>query len=227
MESTVKKVGRSLACLLGALILFFPFTLSCSPASGFSVSFSFSGPMPNPGTVYAVWIEDENGNNLQNLYVCDREASLTGLVKTLTGDALPNWLTKKYPQHKDIAGVTGASKQGGVTVNRDLQTGTAKKIRICFDIDRSRNDNAFFVDRPAFTYSTELIDLDNLKPSYPLSLAGWMSNSTDGASYGQQPKSTIPGFAQYKLMTDTSYIQDGSGSTADMVASAQAVIVKK
>jgi hypothetical protein len=208
-------LGCAIACL----------TLSCKPASDYSLAFSFTGPNAGSNTVYAVWIEDENEENIQNIYVCDREASLVGPNHTLTGDALPNWLTKKYPQHKDIAGVTGASKQSGFSVTRGLSIGTVRRIRVVFEIDRSTNSNAYFIDRPAFTYSSGLIDLDDLKPSYSLSLMGWMSNDTTGTPYGQQPKSSIPGFEQYKLMTDPTYVQDPSGSTADMVSSAQAVII--
>jgi hypothetical protein len=118
-------LGCALACL----------TISCKPASDYSVAFSFTGPSAGSSTVYAVWIEDENGDNLQNIYVCDREASLVGLSPNLTGDALPNWLKKKYPQHKDISGVTGASKQASFSVTRGLSIGAARRFRVVFEID--------------------------------------------------------------------------------------------
>jgi hypothetical protein len=219
----MKKILR--VFIIGLCCAIVSLTLSCKPASDYSVAFSFTGPSAGSNTVYAVWIEDENGNNIQNVYVCDKEASLIGLFPKLTGDALPNWLKKKYPQHKDIAGVTGASKQASFSVTRGLSIGTARRFRVVFEIDRSSNSNVYFIDRPAFTYSSGLIDLDNLEPSYSLSFAGWISNNTSGASWGQQPKSSIPGFEQYKLMTDPAYVQDPSGSTADMVTSAQAAII--
>jgi hypothetical protein len=218
----MKRILRVFVIGLGCAIA--SLTLSCKPASDFSLAFSFTGPSAGSNTVYAVWIEDENGNNIQNVYVCDREASLVGLFPNLNGDALPNWLKKKYPQHKDIAGVTGASKQAGLSVTRGLSIGTARRFRVVFEIDRSTNSNAYFIDRPAFTYSSGLIDLDNLEPSYSLSFSGWMSNKTTDAPYGQQPNPSISGFEQYKLMTDPAFVQDSSGSTADMVSSAQAVI---
>jgi hypothetical protein len=196
---------------------------STSPSPGsYSVTFSFTGPTVSPTAVYVAWIEDESGNNLQNVYVCNSEV---GIGKTLTGDALPIWKTVKYTSNYD--GLTGASTQSNFSIQRSLAIGSVRKFRLCFEIDRSLNANSYFTDRPSFLYQTELIDLDSLKPSYTLSLVGWMSNNTTG-TYGQQPKTsmTIPGFAQYKLMTDLIYIQDGSGSVQDMVTSAQAVVTE-
>lgn len=199
---------------------------SCAPPSDYSLTFSFNGPRVSPNTVYAVWIEDETGKILQNVYVCSKEASQVGLIRQLTGDALPNWLTKKYPQHKDINGITGASVQEALSVSRGLSIGSVRKFRVCFEIDRSQNGNSYFTDRPAFTYASGLIDLDDLRPSYQLTFSGWMSNATGGTPYGQQPLSVIPGFAQYAFMTDPAYIKDGSGSLDDMVSSAQATVTK-
>lgn len=198
---------------------------SCSePApTGTTINVSFTGPAVSPSTVYCLWLEDESGRNLQNLYVCNRVVDIGG---GLLGDALPNWKTKKYPDNSRIDGVTGASTQKSKTVSRSLNAGSVKRFRVCFEIDRSRNGNAYFTDRPAFTYATEFIDLDSLKPEYPLSLIGWMANDTDGTPYGQQPQQAIPGFQQYLLMADTSYVEDSDGSTADMVDSATAAVVK-
>lgn len=116
---------------------------SCSePApTGTVINFSFTGPAVSPNTVYCVWIEDEGGKNLQNLYVCNRVVDIGG---SLLGDDLPNWKTKKYPENKKIDGVTGASTQESKTVSRSLSVGSAKRFRVCFEIDRSRNGNAYF-----------------------------------------------------------------------------------
>jgi hypothetical protein len=202
---------------------------SPTPVPAYSVSFSFAGTGSGLNIIYAVWIEDESGNNIQNLYVCSREAKYIGPTPKpdLTGKALPNWLTKKYPAHTDIDGVTGSSTQGSLSVTRDLAIGTVRRFKVCFEVDHSSNPNTYFIDRPSFTYSTSVIDLDSLVPSYVLSVVGWMSNDTAGSPYGQQPNPTPSGYAPYEYMTDTSYLQDASGSLADMISSAQASIAVK
>jgi hypothetical protein len=195
----------------------------------YSVNFSFTGPGSGLNIIYTVWIEDESGYNIQNLYVCNREAKYVEPTPQpdLTGKALPNWLTKKYPTHSDIDGVTGASTQKNFSVTRNLSIGTVRRFKVCFEVDHSCNSNSYFTDRPSFTYATSVIDLDSLAPSYVLSVVGWMSNDTTGSSYGQQPSPTPSGYAPYKYMTDTSYLQDSSGSLADMINSAQASITVK
>jgi hypothetical protein len=188
------------------------------------VSFQFDtvSPLPNPKIVYAVWIEDEAGNNLQNLYICNRVAK-----PDLTGDALPNWSTVKAKQIPAVDAVSGASLQSGFKVTRDLAIGSVTKFRVCFEVDRSTNGNDYFTDRPAFTYATELIDSRSVKASYPLSVIGWMANNTTGSPYGQYPQEPIPDFETYKFMTDLSYIGDKSGSLKDMVESATVQLAKK
>jgi hypothetical protein len=193
------------------------------------VTFSFSGKSTSSSYIYAIWIEDESGNNLQNIYICNREAKYVGPTPQpdLSGKALPNWLTKKYPTHSDIDGVTGASTQVNFSITRNLSLGNIRHFRLCFEIDRSWNSNVNFQDRPAFTYMTSLIDLDALSSPYALSVAGWMSNDTDNGDLSQQPSPAPSGYATYKYMTDTSYLQDSSGSLADMIKSAQASITVK
>jgi hypothetical protein len=202
-------------------------TVSAAPGStGYSITFYATGPSVNPNTVYVAWIEDENGTNMQNLYVCNREANYVATSPdpylNLTGRALPNWLEKKYPQHTDIDGITGPSTQQVICFSRDLDFDTDTRFRVCLEIDRSNNSNAYFsADRPAFTYKTGLIDLDGLssQSDYPIILAGWMSNDTDGY-YGQQPSPPIPGYAPYVFMEDTTYVYPYD----DMVTAGQVVI---
>ena len=183
--------------------------------------------------VYACWIEDESGNNIQNFYICN---SILGIGKTLTGDAIPNWLTKKYIQNNDVDTVTGASV-GNSSSNKHLNITriynsavTVRKFRVCFEVDRSRNYNTYFdSDRPSFIYRTDLIDLDtsDLSLEYNLTLYGWMSNDTTGY-YGQQPNVTIPGFAQYTLMTGAANLQYiEAGGLDPMVTSLKVTVAKK
>jgi hypothetical protein len=188
------------------------------------MTFYVTGPSVNPSTVYVAWIEDENGLNIQNLYVCNREAKYVGPTPSpfLTGDALPNWLKKKYPNHTDIDGITGPSTQEVICFARglDFDTNTFTRFRVCMEIDRSRNGNAFFNDdRPAFTYKTGLINLASLQTAYQITLAGWMSNETTGY-YGQQPSPPIPGYAPYVFMEDTTYVYPYD----DMVTAGQVII---
>jgi hypothetical protein len=175
-----------------------------------SLTLTFQGPTVSPSTVYACWIEDESGKNVQNVYVCN---SLVGIGKTLTGDAIPYWKTVKYKELAAIDGVTGASIQGKdrLSISRTIPIGSPAKFRACFEIDRSLNDNKYFSDRPSFIYKSSVIDAASLSSDpYSLTLAGWMSNDTGigGGSYSQQPKSgvTISGYAPYAYMTDLSWI---------------------
>lgn len=152
--------------------------------------------------VYVVWIEDERGGNIQNIYICNKL-----LGNYLTGTALPNWKTNHYNQDTRVDSVSGPSRQMNHRVIRDLDVGSNRRFRICLEIDRSKNPNEFFYDRPSYTYKTDLIDLDSLNESYDFDLNGWMSNETDGkGSFSQEPKSSIPGFETFKYMTDISYL---------------------
>lgn len=197
---------------------------SPSPSiNGPGISLEFNGPNVDPNSVYVAWLEDEDGTWLQNLYVCSRIAA-----GNLTGDALPYWATTKNPADADLDSVSGASIQGeaGLSVTRALSIGQTQRFRACFEIDRSRNSNAYFYDRPAFIYRSDVIDLSETQEGYPLSLYGWMSNDTEGTSYGQMPKdeAAVPGWSAYALMTDTAYIADGAGSLGDMVTSIKVVV---
>jgi hypothetical protein len=186
----------------------------------YSISLSFSGPNVSPQAVYASWVEDENENNIQNIYICN---SLLGIGKTLHGDAIPYWTTVKYPQNKTVDGVTGASIQKEFKIQRDLILNTKNKFKVCFEIDRSLNDNEYFNDRPSFVYKTNLIDINDLKDSYTLNLVGWMTNDTNTGTYSQAPIKDIPDYEEYKLMPDLSYIEDHG----DMVNSLEVTLLKK
>jgi hypothetical protein len=202
--------------ILGASILLSLYT--CGPASDFSIRFDFQGPETDSNTVYVAWIEDEDGRNLQNLYVCN-----TLIFGGLTGTADPYWKRDKYPG-SSVDGVTGASddESPGFSVTRNLDIGSVRKFRVCFEIDRSWNSNDYFYDRPAFTYRSGTIDLDDLQARYDLGLYGWMSNDTTGTPYGQQPKvaGSIPGWAPWEFMTDVSRL----APVDDMVSALTAVV---
>jgi len=195
------------------------------PATG-APDYSLDVHIHGPDTycIFAAWIEDEDGNDIQNLFVSTKEASIatnpSSPTRPLTGDCLPNWLTVKYPANTDIDGITAASIYENMDFSRDLKIGTVRKFRVCFEIDRSLNDNDYFdADRPAFTYKSALIDLDGLEAEYQIDLDGWMSNDTTG-TYGQQPNTTIPGYAPYEYMTDLDYIAPWD----DMVDSASVTV---
>jgi hypothetical protein len=200
------------------------------PPGSYSVTVSFSGPDQPRAVVYAAWIENESGKNIQNLYVCG-----TAAAGSLKGDALPNW---KRPMgtpnaanaNSNVDGVTGASTQRSKTFTRLLNGGSPRKFYICFEIDRSTNDNAYFPDRPAYTYRTALIDLDNLESSYTLGLFGWTANNTGdpdndpGTEYSQQPinAAAVPEFVQYTLIQNTTHV----GPLNEMVSTLVASIVQ-
>jgi hypothetical protein len=164
--------------------------------------------------LYACWLEDESGNDIQNLYVCKRLLknelfASDPEVGNLTGTAIPNWKTKKYAVNSDVDGVTGASSQGPLSFTRTLAIGSVTRFRVCFEIDRSWNANETYFknrDRPAYTYKSGLINLSALAASYPLALDGWMSNDTDSGDLSQQPSPSPSGYAPYVYMTDLSCI---------------------
>ena len=189
-----------------------PFTLNISgvsynTVSDYEINLNFihdtlpsgSGPI-----VYACWIEDENGNFIQNIYVCNK---LKG--NTLTGIAIPKWKTTTYPL--DVDTVSGATVTNNLDYTADLKD-VSKKFRVYFEVDHSKNGNIYFIDRPSFIYQSDLIDVGSLNTGgYVLNIIGWMSNDTTGSPYGQQPKVTIAGFERYKLMegsANLAYIQD-------------------
>jgi hypothetical protein len=208
------------------------------PAGSFTVQLVFQGPSVSPGVVYAAWIEDTSGNNLQNLYVCNRVLDIntgTGQIGSgpgLEGDGIPNWLTKKYrpnteyTNNQNVDGVTGASVQLSKTMSITLNIGTVTQFRVCFEIDRSTNSNSYFYDQPAYTYRSDVISLISITTSaiYPVNLYGWMANDTTGTTYGQQPRDplVVPEFQQYVLITDFTHVD----STNDMVTSLTATVTK-
>lgn len=213
-----------------------PSSTTPPPAGSYTISVTINerDTSTSSNKVYCAWMEAENGVNLKNLYVCDKmvfELDSDPNNDKLNGDALPNWLKKKYQQHKDVDGITGSSDQGSNTLIsffRNVELGTTHRFRICFEIDRSWNGNGHFTDRPAFTYSTDLIDIVDLESSYALSVSGWMSNSTDSGSLSQKPSPVPTDYAIEKFMPASGYldyITDGNG-TADMVISAFATVVK-
>ena len=209
-----------------AIFTIFFLSSSCVETSNGGTSYlltlDFSGPSSGSNTVYACWIENENGDNIRNFYICNKLIS-----GGLTGIAIPYWKTVKQTQNPDVDDVTGASVQGktGLNVTRTFDFGSAAKIRVCFEIDRSWNGNDYFPDRPCFIYKTELITLSGETAAYDLHLYGWMSNASSDKSLSQQPKVPIPGYDTYKLMTDTSYLADTAGSYDDMVLQSHPVTV--
>ncbi len=217
--------------------------------AAYSVYLNLSLQASNLKVVYAVWIEDEAGNNLQNLYVCNRVLGInpaTGSLwqsgSGLTGDGIPHWLLYKYRKNdagsgnKTVDGVTGASIQTTNLVQRNLMIGAVTRFRVCLEIDRSNNSNQYFAkDRPAFTYKSPVIDLSTAPTPYQtdLLLDGWMSNHTGYGNpftqYSQQPIEAdgttvpdIPGYAPDTYMTDTSWI----AQVDDMVSSLSVTVTK-
>ncbi|MDA3900436.1 MAG: InlB B-repeat-containing protein [Spirochaetes bacterium] len=197
----------------------------------YKIRLTFNGPSVSPASVYACWIENEDGTLLQNIYICKRVATKVepeSGVSPLLGDAIPYWLIQKYPD-SDVDVITGASVQGsvGLSVTRDLALAlSGEQFRVVFEIDRSANGNDYFIDRPSFIYRSELIDTGSLLVEYPLSLYGWMANDTTSAGQYSQALHegvTIPGFAPYVLMTDLGYISD----VDDMVTELKVVVEEK
>lgn len=160
--------------------------------------------------IFIAWAEDADSNNIQNLYICNKiKKDIVTSASTLYGEALPYWRREKSASidWDDVDGITGASTQTAFEITRTLSVGEVTEIRVCFEIDRSANGNEYFTDRPCFIYLSELIDLTALKDSYELVLRGFMANDSESNTYGQTPPlQDIPGFEEWKYMSDTSYI---------------------
>ena len=161
--------------------------------------------------VYVAWIENESGENLQNIYICQKIVEdMTTNPGKLTGIALPYWAREKTENTdlENVDAVTGASIQDATEFVRTLAIGNETKFRVCFEIDRSKNNNDYFTDRPCFIYKSALIDLNNLQESYELTLEAFMPNDTKDSSFGQNPPlKDIPGFEVWKYMTALQYIE--------------------
>ncbi len=177
----------------------------------FQISLKYPGVV-NSGwaAVYIAWVEDENGNNIQNLYICNKiKTDMTTDPNALVGTVLPYWRREKSNSINwdDVDGITGASIQTSFDIIRTFSVQRFSKIRVCFEIDKATNGNEYFNDRPCFIYKSELIDLNTLKEYYMLNLEGYMANNTGGGNLGQNPPlQDIPGFEVWKFMSDVSYI---------------------
>ncbi|MBN2039651.1 MAG: hypothetical protein JW864_06395 [Spirochaetes bacterium] len=178
-------------------------------ADSFKLNLNFDGKENVlPDFAYVCWLEDTSGTNFQNIYVCDKAAPPD--TADLDGDALPNWSTIAYYENTDVDGITGASEQDELSVQRQIKDQSIRQFRVLFEIDRSLNLNTYFNDRPAFLYQSELIDLDNIQSSYSFTLIGWMCNGTDSGPYSQAPLDLTlfpDDFSAYIFMTDLKYIE--------------------
>ena len=147
--------------------------------------------------VYVAWVEDMDGNVIQNLVVCNRL-----LDGTLTNTALPFWKTFRYKAAQvALDAVTGATvKKQDFSVSRTFKSATITKFKVCFETDRSFDKNDWFTDQPALLYSA-IVDLGNSQTSYALTLEAWTPNegtkdtlSAYLGSLGVGVRQTIMGF---------------------------------
>ena len=160
---------------------------------------------------YVAWIEDLDGNNIQNLYICKK--LLTDIISDpskLEGDPLPYWRKNKLSiiDLSQVDAVSGASIQKSFKIARELYiSNNNSEIRVCLEIDRAKNGNEYFDDRPSFIYKTDTIDLNNLKDSYSLKLNGFMADKTSSKGFAQNPPiKPIPDFSPWKYNTAIQYI---------------------
>lgn len=179
--------------------------------TGYQLTINYPGVTAvGMNAIFIAWVEDEEGNNIQNLYICNKiKADMTTSPGTLLGVALPYWSREKSAsiEWDNVDGITGASTQTATGITRTLSAGEITKIRVCFEIDRSANENDYFTDRPCFIYKSELIDLTALEENYTLNFEGFMANDTEHGTYGQTPPlQNIPGFEVWKFIPDATYV---------------------
>jgi hypothetical protein len=182
------------------------------PALNFQLTIHFPG-VSNVGwaAVYVAWAEDSLGNNIQNIYICNSIVDdMTKNKNRLTGVALPYW-SKTKTANTDLShvdAITGASVQKPTTIKSNIAIEPSQSFRVCMEIDRSVNGNAYFTDRPSFIYKTGLLTMDSLPGNFNLRLMGFMANDTKDKKFGQTPPlQDIPGFEAWKYMENTEYLK--------------------
>ncbi len=205
------------ALSLSIFILIATLLLNCSShankiACKYTLTLNFPEISPNGwDATYVAWIEDLNGNNLQNLYICEKVLTdITSNPDQLLGEPLPYWRKNKLSviDLSQIDAITGASIQKSFKIARELYiSNNNSKIIVCLEIDRAKNGNEYFDDRPSFIYKTDTIDLNNLKDSYSLKLNGFMADKTATKGFAQNPPiKPIPDFYPNKYDTNIQYI---------------------
>jgi len=184
-----------------------PLTSSTPPTLQLDFAYGTDGSTTSPN-VYVAWVEDMDGNVIQNLAVCNR---LLGIGGALTNTALPFWKTFRYSAAQvALDAVTGATIQKkDFSVTRALKSATITKFKVCFETDRSFDKNDWFTDQPALLYSA-IVDLTNPQTSYPLTLEAWTPNegtkdalSAYLGSLGVGVRQTIIGFITNKKNAST------------------------
>ncbi len=160
---------------------------------------------------YVAWIEDLDGNNLQNLYICEKILKdITSNPDQLLGEPLPYWRRiKSYVIDPSLVdAITGASIQKSHSIIRTFYINDKNlKIKVCLEIDRSKNGNKYFEDRPSFIYKTDTIDFNTLESKYSLKLRAFMADNIATKGFAQNPPiKPIPDFSPYKYDTAIQYI---------------------
>jgi len=151
-----------------------PATPTTTPTLQLDFAYGIDGNTSG-SNIYVAWIEDMDGNVIQNLVICNR---VLGIGKTLTNTALPFWKTFRYNAAQvDLDAVTGATiAKTDFSVSRTFKSTTITKFKVCFETDRSFDINDWFTtDQPALLYSA-IVDLTKAQTSYSLTLEAWTPN---------------------------------------------------
>jgi hypothetical protein len=132
------------------------------------------------GNIYVAWVEDMDGNVIQNLTICKRL-----LDGSLTNTALPFWKTFRYNEAQVATdAVTSATlAKQNFKISRTFKNTTITKFKVYFETDRSFDKNDWFVDpndnnrgdQPATLYSA-VVNLADAQDTYALTLEAWTPN---------------------------------------------------
>jgi|GEM_PF-6216116 len=171
-------------------------TSSTSSNTGIKFNFQFKcgTDIPFGGSsgqkVYAIWIQNENENFIQTIFICQNIMSMSHRIMT------PYWINyvKDGSDQDEIDSVTAATHNNAGDKNIDftisdlvLKDQNIKKFKVYFEIARSWDGNDWFVyspeDQPAVLYCTE-VDLNTNQTEYVLTPIGWTPNSTNEAAAG-------------------------------------------
>ncbi len=174
---------------------------------------------------YAIWIENDSGEFIQNLFVCDRIN-----LQNLTGTGLPYWEMNKRPisDNTEVDAVSGATQKRTDFSVSALLKADESRFTIFFEVDHSFDPNDWFSDQPAILYSAE-IDLSESISSYPLEFVGWTANENTANAIPNSPEGVLHSETRYithQKLSNGDFGENDVRTATDMVGSITLTIVR-
>ncbi len=174
---------------------------------------------------YAIWIENDSGEFIQNLFVCNRIN-----LQNLAGTGLPYWEMNKRPisDNTEVDAVSGATQKRTDFSVSELLKANEPRFTIFFEVDHSFDSNDWFSDQPAILYSAE-IDLSNSSSVYPLEFVGWTANENTANTIPNSPEGVLHSEKRYithHRLSSGDFGENDDRTATDMVGSITLTIVR-